>query len=317
MSTIGQDDLTGLLGIGVPGEVRAAPDGELYEWTQTVDGLGNPARFWRRLRRRLGRLVGRVAPLARQAAGFVPGAYRWPAKRLLDPVAPSTYRGKLPGLGELYESPDGSLYEVQEAQAEDPIQGLGQDELQQVMGLGQVGEVRRGPDGELYQWIEGVDGLGNPVGFWGPLKRLARKFRPFLRKVVPFAAKVASFIPGYGTAVAAGLRTARPFLRKAGLAGELGELYASADGTVYELQGISDDPELTGASREAGIADAPTGPDETLTGQTAEERVEGLDEGFVQEDVASPLGLYVRDPGSQTPWHTPPTEPPVWFRPLW
>ena len=39
-------------------------------------------------------------------------------------------------------------------------------ELTQVMGLGHyVGEVRQGPGGQLYEWVEGVDGLGNPIGF--------------------------------------------------------------------------------------------------------------------------------------------------------
>jgi hypothetical protein len=33
-----------------------------------------------------------------------------------------------------------------------------------MMGIGNyVGEVRRGPDGQVYQWVEGVDGLGGCV----------------------------------------------------------------------------------------------------------------------------------------------------------
>ena len=39
------------------------------------------------------------------------------------------------------------------------------------LGIGNyVGEIRQGPDGQLYEWVEGVDGLGNPIGFWkGPV----------------------------------------------------------------------------------------------------------------------------------------------------
>ena len=44
-----------------------------------------------------------------------------------------------------------------------------------MMGVGYLGEVRQGPDGNLYQWMQGVDGLGNAIGFWGKLRRLARK----------------------------------------------------------------------------------------------------------------------------------------------
>jgi hypothetical protein len=43
---------------------------------------------------------------------------------------------------------------------------LGEDELTQMMGIGRYGEVREGPDGRLYQWVQGIDGLGNPIGFW-------------------------------------------------------------------------------------------------------------------------------------------------------
>ena len=42
---------------------------------------------------------------------------------------------------------------------------LGEHELTQVMGIGRYGEVREGPDGRLYQWVQGVDGLGKPIGF--------------------------------------------------------------------------------------------------------------------------------------------------------
>jgi hypothetical protein len=46
------------------------------------------------------------------------------------------------------------------------VRYLGEDEVAQMMGIGYVGEVRRGLDSNVYQWIQGIDGLGNPVGFW-------------------------------------------------------------------------------------------------------------------------------------------------------
>ena len=50
----------------------------------------------------------------------------------------------------------------------------GPQDMTNMMGIGSyVGEVRRGPDGQVYQWVEGVDGLGNPIGFWKGLKKLA------------------------------------------------------------------------------------------------------------------------------------------------
>jgi hypothetical protein len=43
----------------------------------------------------------------------------------------------------------------------------GPQDMTNMMGIGNyVGEMRRGPDGQVYQWVEGVDGLGNPIGFW-------------------------------------------------------------------------------------------------------------------------------------------------------
>ena len=53
---------------------------------------------------------------------------------------------------------------------DEELRGLSEDEATQMMGIGYLGEVRQGPDGNLYQWMQGVDGLGNPVGFWGKLR---------------------------------------------------------------------------------------------------------------------------------------------------
>lgn len=43
------------------------------------------------------------------------------------------------------------------------------------LGVGHyVGELREGSDGQLYEWVEGVDGLGNPIGFWKAIKAVGQ-----------------------------------------------------------------------------------------------------------------------------------------------
>jgi hypothetical protein len=129
---------------------------------------------------------------------------------------------------------------------------LAEDELVQVMGIGYPGEIGQAPDGNLYQWVQGVDGLGNPYGSWRALRRIGRRLRPFLRRALPLIQKAASFVPVYGTAVAAGLRTATPFLRRAGVAGTdgLGALYQAPDGGVYEVAGYAQDEMPEGVGQE-------------------------------------------------------------------
>ena len=51
----------------------------------------------------------------------------------------------------------------------------GPQDMTNMMGIGSyVGEVRRGPDGQVYQWVEGVDGLGNPIGFWKAVRAVGK-----------------------------------------------------------------------------------------------------------------------------------------------
>jgi hypothetical protein len=167
---------------------------------------------------------------------------------------------------------------------------LGEDEATPIMGIGYLGEVRRGPDGRLYQWVEGVDGLGNPVGFWKGLKRLARRAAPylvpggaavaigrrllrqapvrrFLRRALPVVQNLAPFIPGVGPAAATALRVATPALRQAGITGYggLGALYQAPDGTLYRMQGIAQEDDLRGLAEE-----------EELRGLAEDEELRGL-----------------------------------------
>jgi hypothetical protein len=163
---------------------------------------------------------------------------------------------------------------------------LGEDEVTQMMGIGCPGEVRRGPDGAAYQWVQGVDGLGNPIGIWKKLRKglttLARRVAPVaafgpaalvprklrrrvLRSVLPLAQRFAPFIPVPGAAAA--LKVAAPILQRAGVAGYggLGALYQAADGTLYQMQGIAEDEELRGLAEE-----------EELRGFAEEEELRGL-----------------------------------------
>ena len=43
---------------------------------------------------------------------------------------------------------------------------LSEDEVARMKGLGYVGELYEDLDGDLYEWVEGVDAWGDPIGFW-------------------------------------------------------------------------------------------------------------------------------------------------------
>ena len=115
----------------------------------------------------------------------------------------------------------------------------GPTDMTQIMGLGSyVGELRRGPDGNLYEWVTGVDGLGNPIGFWkrafrfvksaaqgvaraalsrlipGPIKRVARRVCGTVDQLEPVVTAVPIAAPYY-----AGARGLCKVLRGAGIAG--------------------------------------------------------------------------------------------------
>jgi hypothetical protein len=298
---------------------------------------------------------------------------------------------------------------------------LGEQDLTQVMGIGYLGEVRQGPDGNLYQWTQGVDGLGNPVGFWRKaLKRLGRRV---IRRALPIFRQVAPLIPAVGPAAAA-LRVAAPLLRRAapvlqqvapfvpavapaaaavtaaaplateaaatvapppaapapeaGTAGwGLGALYQAPDGALYQVHGLSQDPELQGLGAlyqapdgslyqvqgvgqdddlrgldeadelqgfgeddelrgfaEAdelqgfgeddelrGFAEADElqgfGEDDELRGFAEADELQGLEQGYVREDGVNGLEAYVSDHSEGTRWFVPPGQPPELWKPLW
>jgi hypothetical protein len=183
---------------------------------------------------------------------------------------------------------------------------VAEDRMTQLMGVGYVGEIRQAPTGDLYEWTEGVDGLGNPVGFWKLLRRMAPRIRTAMRRgqLLPIARLLPTLIPGWGPAIAAGLTTATPLLRRVGLADTdgLGEIFEGIDGELYEVQGLAEEDltgiaedELQGFAEEelSGIDEAEDltgyGEADELTG-LAEDEVLGLAEdeltGFAEEELS-------------------------------
>jgi len=115
----------------------------------------------------------------------------------------------------------------------------GPQDMTNMMGIGSyVGEVRRGPDGQPYQWVEGVDGLGNPIGFWKAVKAVGKAVRGGLVKLIPARIKnaarsVCNTINQLGPAVQA-IPPAAPY-------------YAAASGFCRVLRGAG----ITGVGEEA------------------------------------------------------------------
>ena len=253
MQYVSEDQATQMMGIGYLGEVRQGPDGNLYQYVQGVDGLGNPiGGFWSRLKRVARGVVRKALPIAQRFAPFIPGGAA--ALTVATPFLKQAGIAGHEGIGALYQAPDGSLYQQVQGLAEDEeLRGLGEDEVTQMMGIGYLGEVRQGPDGNLYQYVQGVDGLGNPIGgFWSRLKRVARGG---VRKALPIAQRFAPFIPGG----AAALTVATPFLKQAGVAGYQGldeddELRGLAEDD--ELRGLDEDEELRGIDEDEELTAA-------------------------------------------------------------
>lgn len=205
------------------------------------------------------------------------------------------------GIGALYQAPDGTIYQVQGLAEDDELRGLAEDEASQMMGIAYAGEVRQGPDGNLYQWVQGIDGLGNPVGFWKALRRIRRRLSRFARRTLPIARQFAPFIPG-GAAVtaaipivqkalpiarqvaplipggAAAMTAASPIVQQAEVAGYggLGALYQAPDGTMYQVQGLAEDEELRGFAEDAELRGLDE--DEELKGLEEDEELRGFAE---------------------------------------
>jgi hypothetical protein len=170
---------------------------------------------------------------------------------------------------------------------------MAEDRLTQLMGVGHLGEIRQAPTGDLYEWTEGIDGLGNPIGFWKFLRRMAPRIRTALRRgqLMPIARLLPTLIPGWGPAIAAGMATGAPLLRRVGLAdGDgLGEVYEGLDGELYEVEGLAEE-DLSGLDEAEilGLAE------DEMRG-FAEDELRGIDEadalsGYGEADVLTGYG---------------------------
>jgi hypothetical protein len=227
---------------------------------------------------------------------------------------------------------------------------LSENDVTQMMGIGYLGEVRQGPDGNLYQYVQGVDGLGNLIGFW---RRFRKRLKKFVGRALPFAQQVASLIPHPAAQAAArGLTAVTPFLKQAGIAGYdgLGALYQAPDGTLYQMQGLAQDEELRGLSEDEelrGLAEDEElrgfaedeelrgleedeelrgldedeelrglSEDEELRGFAEDEELRGLDQGYVREGVSG-LDAFVPEQPPSTRWFTRPAQAPEMWKPLW
>lgn len=349
MRYVSEDQATQMMGIGYLGEVRQGQDGNLYQYMQGVDGLGNPiGGFWSKFKRGhkfLHKVVTKVAP-------FIPGPYGAAIRAGVKFATPLLQKAGVAGnegIGALYEAPDGSLYQVQGLEADEELQGMGDDAMTQMMGVGYLGEVRQGPDGNLYQYMQGVDGLGNPLGAWW--KRLVRRALPLARQFAPF-------VPGG----AAALTAATPFLKQAGIEGYEGldeeeelrgldedeELRGFAEDDELrgldedeELRGLDEDEELRGFAEDdelRGLAEDDElrglDEDEELRGLNADDELQGLAEdedlrgvaedqemqgmdGYVRQGGMSGLEAYVPQDSPQTRWHVAPAQAAEVWKPLW
>jgi len=326
MRYLSENDVTQMMGIGYLGEVRQGPDGNLYQYVQGVDGLGNPiGGFWRRVKRFARKVARKALPYVQQFAPLIPGV--GPAVSVLTSAIPAASA----------VAPVITPAAPAEAAAAIPTEAIAPTETA-TAGWG-LGEIAMGQDGHHYQWVQGVDGLGNPIGFWKKLRRLARKA-----------------IKYHPAALA--LRAASPILKTAGVAGYsgLGASFQAPDGSLYqqvqgleedeelrglaedeelrgldedeelrgldeddELRGLSEDEELRGLDEDEelrGLAE-----DEELRGFEADQEMEGMEmegmEGYVRQDGMRGLEAYVPPEPLQTRWHTAPVQPPEIWKTLW
>lgn len=301
MQYLGQDEYNPMTGVGYLGEVRLGADGQLYEWVQGIDGLGNPVGFWRALRRRLrriGRGILRTAlPLVRRFAPFVPGvgplvSAGLPLLRQFAPRARRVARfvpGVDPGAATAFApamavstgtmAPGAAMSPTDYPGAgvpAAPADGSASAEPQQatVEGYAGLGALYQAPDGSLYQ-VQGLDDEDDLRGL---------EEEDELR----------------GFAQDEDLRGLMQDQELQGLEEE--ELQGLAQ---EELQGLAQE-ELQGLAQE-----------DDLRGFAADDELQGLDQGYVRQEEVSGLEGYIPTPQPQTRWFAPPALPPALWRPLW
>jgi len=331
MRRLNANEVSELSGLGYVSEVHESPDGNLYEWIDGVDERGASIGFWQGLPE-----VQVDAP----ALGGVGALYE-------------------ASDGSLYQVHGFAEGEDEPADAAAAPEGGADDggaEGAPKMGPGHPGEIRVGPDHKHYRWVVGVGPAGKRVGFWRRLHPRAhpqahprpmarphpqpaaaaarrhhappqpgRRRKPLLARILPIAKAVTSLIPGVGPAVAAGLTVATPLLKKAGVAGDdrLGALYAAPDGSLYQVQGFSDD--VAGAFAADGDLDgfgvdpepASLLGDEDLRGVMITEPTNAQLQEYLPQDRVGGLAAYVPDPPRRARTDEHPREQPELFKPLW
>jgi hypothetical protein len=252
--------------------------------------------------------------------------------------------GDYAGYGALYQTPDGSLYQMQGLEGsldeslydaeclEDDIGGYG-DAV--------PGEVRLGSDGRLYQWVQGYDGLGDPVGFWSLIPGIAKTVLPIV------ASKVAPHLRRFLPRAIRGLRQFAPVARPMSVvqptpvlqptavvppAAEqpapeadgnedltgFGHLFQAPDGSLYGLDDVADEERLADDEFVRGLDSEGYGDDQELRDTEGYVRGEG-ESGCCCTGVRGidDIDAYVPAEVPQTRTFVRPVVAPDMWRPLW
>jgi hypothetical protein len=251
-------------------------------------------------------------------------------------------------LGSLHQAPDGTVYQTP-ATGPAPVQ-----DLTQIMGIGALGEVRQGPDGNLYQWVQGADGLGNPIGFWNLLTNAIQSLaQPLMQVAQPLLQRLTGgggapslpippmpslpvslptpfrvfppggfpvFPPGGGVPAGGGLTVDPEDLSgQAGL-GDIGQepVYESPDGTRYQIQGFDEDePYMQGFDGNDPYSESLEADEEYVSGLYADDEYIQGSEDYESEAGVRGLDAYVPEERLRTPWARRSSRPPRNWEPPW
>jgi hypothetical protein len=294
-------------GMGYLGEVRQGVDGNLYQWVQGVDGLGNPIGFWKKLKKwgkRLAKTALKYYPPAAALRSLVPLASRalpyiqramasQPAAAVpvvpVTPVMPAEAPAEAApapagtagwGLGALLQGPDGTLYQVQGWGEADDLRGFAEDELrgfEEADDLRGLGALYQAPDGTMYR----VQGLAEP----DDLRGFAEDELRGLDEPDDLRGFAEDDLRGFE---------------------EADDLRGFAED---DLRGFEEADDLRGFA------------EDELRGFEEADDLRGFAEddlrGFEEADDLRGLEAYVSDKPAGTRWFTPPAQTPEMWRPLW
>ena len=254
--------------------------------------------------------------------------------------------------GALYQAPDGSLYQMHGFEGsldESLYEAAGFEDDLGGFGDAVPGEVRLGADGRLYQWVEGYDGLGDPVGFWSLIPSIAKtvlpmvasKVVPGLRRILPRALRsLRQFAPVMPAVQPMPVVQPAPVMQPAPVVQQapgmqpapdqpmpaatdtsddltgFGALYQAPDGSLYQMQGFMDDDTLAEDELVRGLdEDERYGEDDEL--RDAEGYVRGDGEGGCCCPGVRGMDAYVPPEPPRTRAFVRPAVAPDMWRPLW